>query len=92
MKACAPCLCGKASNVKYERSVIAILFPILYCLIDGLGTFADAVLIEGETPIIAEGSANIAYELTFLAMAVFAFIYVVGVKKAEAQHPEGERS
>ena len=78
----------KASNVKYERSVIAILFPILYCLIDGLGTFADAVLIEGETPIIAEGSANIAYELTFLAMAVFAFIYVVGVKKQKLSIPK----
>lgn len=78
----------KASNVKYERSVIAILFPILYCLIDGLGTFADAVLIEGETPIIAEGSANIAYELTFLAMGVFAFIYVVGVKKQKLSIPK----
>ncbi len=77
----------QASNVKYERSIIAILFPILYCLIDGLGTFADAVLIEGETPIIAEESANIAYELTFLAMAVFAFIYVVGIKKQKISIP-----
>ena len=78
----------QASNVKYERSIIAILFPILYGLIDGLGTFADAVLIEGETPIIAEESANIAYELTFLAMAVFAFIYVVGIKKQKISIPK----
>ena len=78
----------QASNVKYERSIIAILFPILYCLIDGLGTFANAVLIEGETPIIAEESANIAYELTFLAMAVFAFIYVVGIKKQKISIPK----
>lgn len=78
----------EANVKKYERSIIAILFPILYCLIDGLGTFADAVLIEGEAPIIAEESANIAYELTFLAMAIFAFIYVVGIKKQKISLPK----
>lgn len=64
--------------VKYQKSVWAILFPILYCIIDGLGTFADALLLDTR---IAEEQANIAYEFTFLFMAVCAFIYVVVVKK-----------
>ena len=69
---------------KYTRSIIAVLFPILYCVIDGLGTFADALLLD---TVIAEEQANIAYELTFLMMAVFAFVYVVIVKKQKISLP-----
>lgn len=69
---------GETVERKYTHSVIAVLFPLLYCLIDGLGTFADTILLDG---YIAEESANIAYELTFLAMAIFAFVYVVIIRK-----------
>ncbi len=69
---------GEQVDRKYTHSFIAILLPILYCLIDGLGTFADAMLLDG---YIGEDSAEMAYELTFLAMAVFAFLYVVVIKK-----------
>ncbi|MEG2016187.1 MAG: hypothetical protein RR069_03705, partial [Oscillospiraceae bacterium] len=69
---------GEKVDKKYTHSFIAIMFPILYCIIDGLGTFADALILD---KYIAEGSANIAYELTFLMMAIFAFIYVVVIKK-----------
>ena len=69
---------GITPDKKHTSSIIAVVFPLLYCLIDGLGTFADAVLLDG---IITEERGNIAYELTFLLMAVFAFIYVVVIKK-----------
>ena len=73
---------GDTPDKKHTRSFLAILFPILYCIIDGLGTFADALLLD---TVIAEEQANIAYELTFLMMAVFAFVYVVIVgRKAQA--------
>ncbi len=68
---------GEKTDRKYTHSVIAVLFPLLYCFIDGIGTFADAKILES----ISEKSANIAYELTFFAMAVFALIYVVIVKR-----------
>ena len=71
---------GDTPDKKHTRSFLAILFPILYCIIDGLGTFADALLLD---TVIAEEQANIAYELTFLMMAVFAFVYVV-IKLAAA--------
>ena len=64
-------------HLKYEKSAIALLFPILYCLLDAAGTFADAVILE----TLAEESANVAYELTFLFMGVCAFIYVKLIKK-----------
>lgn len=67
----------KASNIKYTASVLAILLPILYCLIDAAGTVADAFILE----TLDENVANVAYELTFLAMGVFAAIYVYGVRR-----------
>lgn len=67
-----------AIDKKYATGIIAVTLPLLYCLIDGLGTFADAVLLDG---IITEERGNIAYELTFLAMAIGAFIYVRCIKK-----------
>ena len=69
---------GFTPDKKHTRSVIAIVFPLLYCAIDGLGTFVDALLLD---TVIAEEQANIAYEFTFLLMAVFAFVYVVVIKK-----------
>lgn len=69
---------GLTPDIRHSRSVIAIAFPLLYCLIDGLGTFADALLLD---TVIAEEQANIAYELTFLLLAFFAFVYVVLIKK-----------
>lgn len=69
---------GEKADKKYSHSFIAIMFPILYCIIDGLGTFADALILD---KYIEEGPANIAYELTFLLMAIIAFVYVVVIKK-----------
>ncbi|MBQ1250060.1 MAG: EamA family transporter [Clostridia bacterium] len=71
---------GVVIDRKYQKGVIAFVFPLLYCLLDGLGTYADALLLD---TVIAEEQANIAYELTFLMMAVFAFIYIVCIKKAK---------
>ncbi|MBE5988983.1 MAG: hypothetical protein E7250_14765 [Paenibacillaceae bacterium] len=69
---------GIVPDRKYTHSFIAIFFPIFYCIIDGLGTFADALVLDR---YFSEGPANIAYEFTFLMMAVLAFIYVVIIKK-----------
>ena len=65
------------SNRHYAKSWIAILLPVIYCLLDALGTFADSRVLE----VLDEDSANVAYELTFLAAAAFCFVYVVLIKK-----------
>ena len=67
----------KASNYKYAKSFLALALPIAYCILDAAGTFADNRVLE----TLDEGSANVAYELTFLAAAVVCFIYVVVIKK-----------
>lgn len=65
---------------KYQIGVMAILFPILYCLIDGLGTFADAIYLD-EWSLIGEDAALLAYEFTFFLCALVAWVYLRGIKK-----------
>ena len=67
----------KASNYKYAKSFLALALPAAYCLLDAAGTFADNRVLE----TLNEDSANCAYELTFLAAALFCFVYVVLIKK-----------
>ncbi len=64
-------------NYKYAKSVIAILIPIIYCLLDALGTFADSLVLER----LDEDAANTSYELTFLLFGIVCFIYVKFIKK-----------
>lgn len=67
-------------DAKYQIGFMAILFPILYCLIDGLGTFADGIYLD-ELKLISEDAALLAYEFTFFICAVFAYIYLKFIKK-----------
>lgn len=68
----------KESNRRYTKSVLALLLPILYCLLDALGTFADSRVLE----TLNEDSANCAYELTFLLAGIVCFIYVVVIRRS----------
>lgn len=65
---------------KYQIGVMAILFPILYCVIDGLGTFADGIYLD-EMSLIGEDAALLAYEFTFFVCAALGFIYLRFLKK-----------
>ena len=67
----------EASNYKYAKSWLALALPIAYCVLDAAGTFADDLVLE----TLNEDSANVAYELTFLAAGVVSFIYTCVIKK-----------
>lgn len=69
---------GEVVDRKLRIGFIAILFPILYCVIDGLGSFMDAYYLEN---LMSEAQANVSYEYTFLICAVLAWIYLVVVRK-----------
>lgn len=66
-------------NKKYKSGFIAVFFPIFYCLLDGMGTFVDAILLD--RGIVNEDSANIAYEYSFLILGVICAVYIYGIKK-----------
>lgn len=61
------------ANRKYAKSWLAICLPIAYCLLDAAGTFADSLVLEK----LNEDSANVAYELTFLAAALCCLAYLL---------------
>ena len=65
------------ANRRYAKSWLALALPVIYCLLDALGTFADSLVLE----TLNEDSANVAYELTFLLAGLVCFVYVVLIKK-----------
>ncbi len=85
------------ANIKYSKSLLGLLLPILYCVIDALGTFADSVVLREENTgtfldrvfptALPEDVANVAYELTFLAVGIVAAFYVLVIRKEKLTIP-----
>ncbi len=74
------------ANRKYTKSLWAILLPILYCVLDSLGTFVDTLIADGYTEklgdeLLAGDVLNTAYELTWFMVAVIFAIYVFIIKR-----------
>ena len=68
------------ANHRYAKSWLAIAIPVIYCLLDALGTFADSRVLDRLGEELAD-ACNVAYELTFLVMGLFCAVYVLGIKK-----------
>lgn len=75
----------KTKNKNFN--ILAIVLPIVYCLLDGLGTFLDALYLD-KFQLISEDSALIAYEYTFLLFAVICLIYLKFKKEKFEIHKE----
>ncbi len=73
------------ANWRYAKSALAIALPVIYCVLDALGTFADSRVLE----TLNEDSANAAYELTFFAAGLVCAVYVLGVKKQKLSFRAG---
>ncbi len=77
------------NNSRYKKGIIAFFIPIVYCIIDALGTFFDAYYLDSieTTPLVnvtektLENVANTSYELTFLICAILLFIFIRVIKK-----------
>lgn len=63
---------------KYKLGALALVFPILYAVIDALGTFLDDVYLSN---LMSPEEALISYEVTFLLCGILSLIYIVVVKK-----------
>ncbi len=73
----------EAGNYQYSKSFLALALPVAYCILDAAGTFADNRVLEILKGSVEdyEASANVAYELTFLAAGVLCFLYVVVIRR-----------
>lgn len=77
----------EASNFKYAKSWLALALPIAYCVLDAAGTFADDLVLE----TLNEDSANVAYELTFLAAGIVSFVFLLVKKQKFLPKAEGPK-
>lgn len=70
---------GAVIDKKYRVSAIAIIFPIIYAILDAMGTYLDGVYLDYKK-ILPEDQANMSYELTFLFVAILVWLYLALVK------------
>ncbi|MBR4726891.1 MAG: hypothetical protein IK080_03275 [Clostridia bacterium] len=72
---------------KYRFGALALLFPLLYCVFDTIGTAADGVILDGETGLgLGEIDVLVLYGLTFLLMGVVAWLFLL-IKTRKAYNP-----
>lgn len=62
-------------NTFQKILTLTILFPLGYCLLDGLGTFLDGIYLD-KLELIGEEASLIAYEYTFAIYGLITFIYL----------------
>ncbi len=67
----------KTAERKYRFGALALLFPLLYCLFDTVGTAADGIILDEETGLgLGEIDVLILYGLTFLLAGIAAWIFL----------------
>ncbi len=64
-------------NHIYTKSILALAIPVIYCLLDALGTFADSIVLD----TLDENSANAAYELTFFVVGMVCLFYTTVIRR-----------
>lgn len=62
-------------NTFQKILTLTILFPLGYCILDGLGTFLDGIYLD-KLELIGETASLIAYEYTFALYGLITFIYL----------------
>lgn len=76
-----------ASENKYRFSALALLFPILYCVFDTVGTAADGIILDETTGLgLGEIDVIIIYGLTFLLAGIVSWIYML-IRTKKAYNP-----
>ena len=68
---------GEPVDSQYKTGLVALALPILYAVVDALGTFLDGYMLSG---VMTEQQANVSYELTFLICGVLSFLYLTFFK------------
>jgi drug/metabolite transporter (DMT)-like permease len=68
----------KAKNRKYQFGALALIFPILYCIFDTIGTAADGIILDEEAGLgLGEIDVLVLYGLTFLLAGIIAWVYML---------------
>ena len=66
------------SDRKYTRGALALIFPLLYCIFDTIGTAADGIILDGEHGLgLGEIDVLVLYGLTFLLVGIGCWIFLL---------------
>ena len=77
----------KKEDRKYRFGALALIFPILYCVFDTIGTAADGIILDGESGLgLDEVDVLIIYGLTFFAAGIIAWLFLL-VKEKKPYNP-----
>ena len=72
---------------KYRFGALALLFPLLYCLFDTLGTAADGIILDEEVGLgLGEIDVLILYGLTFFLAGIVAWVFL-WIKEKKLYNP-----
>ena len=72
---------------KYRYGALALLFPILYCVFDTIGTAADGIILDEESGLgLGEIDVLILYGFTFFLAGVVSWIFLL-IKEKKAYNP-----
>ena len=70
-------LAARSSDRKYRFGAFALLFPILYCIFDTIGTAADGIILDEETGLgLGEIDVLVLYGFTFFLAGLIIWIYL----------------
>lgn len=76
-----------AFEKKHRFGALALLFPLLYCVFDTIGTAADGIILDETTGLgLGEIDVIILYGLTFLMAGMMAWIWLY-VKEGSPYNP-----
>lgn len=76
---------------KYRFGALALLFPLLYCLFDTLGTSADGIILDEEVGLgLGEIDVLILYGLTFFLAGIGAWVFL-WIKQKKPYNPFAKR-
>ncbi len=67
----------RAVTKKYRSGALALIFPILYCVFDTLGTAADGIILSQESASsLGEIDVLVLYGLTFFIAGAAVYVYL----------------
>lgn len=77
----------KRVNRKYKYGALALLFPVLYCIFDTVGTAADGVILDGEAGLgLGEIDVLVLYGLTFFLAGIVCYV-IIWVREKRPYNP-----
>lgn len=78
---------SRKEDKKYRIGVLALLFPLLYCVFDTIGTAADGIILDEQSGLdLGEIDVLVLYGLTFFIAGIVCYIFLL-IKTRKAYNP-----